>query len=99
MNSEHDLVNEGLLLIPMGHFLLSELKTNEGTEKADSDAKPTEAKDSPSKQGSQMLDIFGFEWQDFTSWSSFVGRMSKPLDPASLGILRISFGKYEVYAL
>ena len=49
----------------------------------------------PSCQDNQMAAIFGFDWNDLKSWDSFTRCMCKPLDPASLGILRILFGEFD----
>ena len=37
--------------------------------------------------------LLGFSFRDFSSWSSFVNLMGRPMDPASLGITRFFFGK------
>ncbi|XP_078421916.1 vitamin K-dependent gamma-carboxylase isoform X2 [Cetorhinus maximus] len=41
---------------------------------------------------SKMKRIFGFELSDFRSWRRFVCLLSRPTDPASLGIFRFLFG-------
>jgi hypothetical protein len=46
----------------------------------------------PKKSETRMKKLFGFEWDDFKSWNSFVTLMNRPEDPANLAIFRILFG-------
>lgn len=48
----------------------------------------------PKKQQeiSTMRRLFGFELDDFKSWSNFVKLMNRPEDPSSLAAFRILFG-------
>lgn len=52
----------------------------------------------PKKQQevSTMRRLFGFELDDFKSWSSFVRLMNRPEDPSSLAALRILFGMNQM---
>lgn len=42
-----------------------------------------------------MEQIFGFKKEDLTSWHSLVSLLNRPTDPASLGIFRCLFGKWN----
>uniref|UniRef100_A0A672NJK8 Vitamin K-dependent gamma-carboxylase n=1 Tax=Sinocyclocheilus grahami TaxID=75366 RepID=A0A672NJK8_SINGR len=46
----------------------------------------------PSEQTSTMKRLFGFEKEDISSWHRLVCLLSRPTDPASLGIFRFLFG-------
>jgi len=43
-------------------------------------------------QQSKMRSLFGFDLSNLSSWDNFVRLMTRPEDPASLGIFRILFG-------
>lgn len=41
---------------------------------------------------SRMEEIFGFKWEDLSSWDNLVALLNRPTDPAALGIFRCLFG-------
>ncbi|XP_038609868.1 vitamin K-dependent gamma-carboxylase [Tachyglossus aculeatus] len=43
-------------------------------------------------QPSPMKRLLGFEWSDISGWSRLVTLLSRPTDPASLGVFRFLFG-------
>jgi hypothetical protein len=44
---------------------------------------------------SNFKEKFELSLADFKNWESFIHFMYKPMDPASLGLIRIMFGKYN----
>jgi hypothetical protein len=51
--------------------------------------------DVKSKESSNFNEQFELSLDDIKSWESFIQFMYRPMDPASLGLIRIMFGKYN----
>ncbi|XP_053267780.1 vitamin K-dependent gamma-carboxylase isoform X1 [Pleuronectes platessa] len=67
------------------------LVSSDGEEQAaKNEAAPQKDPETPTK--SKMEQIFGFKKEDLSSWQSLVTLLSRPTDPASLGIFRCLFG-------
>ena len=43
----------------------------------------------------RMTRIFGFDFNDLSSWEKFVCLMNRPCDPSSLAVWRIMFGEFN----
>lgn len=47
----------------------------------------------------KMKRLFGFDFEDFSSWDNLVKLMMRPEDPSSLAVFRILFGIYDHFII
>ena len=47
----------------------------------------------------KMKRLFGFDFEDFSSWDNLVKLMMHPEDPSSLAVFRILFGIYDHFII
>ena len=45
------------------------------------------------EEPSRMKRLFGFEWENLSSFDNFIKLMTSPRDPSQLGIYRFLFGE------
>jgi hypothetical protein len=78
------------------HFICQE-QENDNTQTSEPINNIQTCNDEEKSMGScNFKEGFEFSLADIKSWDNFIHFMYRPMDPASLGVIRIMFGKHDV---